>query len=137
MLLYLFIYQLLLTRSILNIILPGSDNFEIYKKIEITQTPSLAKYRNLCFAMFLSALSWIVYLISFTKVHLLNKVRKKAKIRNRYNQAPHLTQDTTWESNKNTIKHHIQERQEVSPCPGGDHKAAMNRQENMENWKHK
>ena len=30
----------------------------------------------------------------------VNKVRKKAKIRNRYNQAPRLTQDTTWESNK-------------------------------------
>ena len=26
-----------------------------------------------------------------------------AKIRKRYNQVPHLTQDTTWESNKNTI----------------------------------
>ena len=29
------------------------------------------------------------------------KVRKKAKIRNRYNQVPHLTQDTIWESDKN------------------------------------
>ena len=74
--------------------------------------------------MFLTALFWIVYFISLTKVHLPNKVRKKAKIRNPYNQAPHLTQDTTWERNSNTIKHHIQEGQEVSPCPGGDHKAA-------------
>ena len=32
------------------------------------------------------------------------KVRKKAKIRKRYNEVPHLTQDTTWESNKNTKK---------------------------------
>ena len=31
------------------------------------------------------------------------KVRKRAKIRKRYNQVPYLTQDTTWESNKNTI----------------------------------
>ena len=31
------------------------------------------------------------------------KVRKRAKIRKRYNQVPHLTQDTTWESNNNTI----------------------------------
>ena len=38
-----------------------------------------------------------------------------------------LTQDTTWESDKNTIKHHIQESQEVSPFSAGDHKAAMNR----------
>ena len=43
------------------------------------------------------------------------KVRKKAKNRNRYNQAPHLNQDTTWESDQNTIKHQIQESQEVSP----------------------
>ena len=28
----------------------------------------------------------------------LVKVSKKAKIRNRYKQVPHLTQDTTWES---------------------------------------
>ena len=31
------------------------------------------------------------------------KVSKEAKIRNRYNQVPHLTQATTWESDKNTI----------------------------------
>ena len=39
-----------------------------------------------------------------------------------YNQAPHLTKDTTWESSKITIKHHTQESQEVSPFPAGDHK---------------
>ena len=38
------------------------------------------------------------------------KVRKTAKIRNRYNQVPHLTQDTTWESDKITIKHHKQKQ---------------------------
>ena len=32
-----------------------------------------------------------------------------AKFRNRYNQEPHLTQDTIWESDKNTSTHHIQE----------------------------
>ena len=32
----------------------------------------------------------------------IRKVRKKAKTRNRYNQVPHLTQDTVWESDKNT-----------------------------------
>ena len=45
------------------------------------------------------------------------KVRKKAKIRHRYNQVPHLTQETTWNSDKNTRKHHIQESEEVSPFP--------------------
>ena len=34
------------------------------------------------------------------------KIRKVATIKNRYNQALHLSQDTTWESDKNTIKHH-------------------------------
>ena len=28
------------------------------------------------------------------------KVSKKANVRNRYDQEPHLTQDTTWESDK-------------------------------------
>ena len=59
------------------------------------------------------------------------KVRKKAKIRNRYNQVPHLTQDSTWESDKNTRKHHTQKSLDVSPFPAGDHKAARNRQDSM------
>ena len=62
-------------------------------------------------------------------------VRKMAKNRTRYNQAPDL--NTTWESDQNTIKHHIQESQEVSPFPGGNHNAAINRQENKTNTKHK
>ena len=37
---------------------------------------------------------------------IFNKVRKTAKIRNQYNQVPHLTQDTTRESDKITIRHH-------------------------------
>ena len=65
----------------------------------------------------------------------LRKVRKTAKIRKRYNQVPHLTQDTTWESNQKFNKHH---QQEVSPFPEGGHKAAnMNRRENIINTRHK
>ena len=64
------------------------------------------------------------------------KVRKTAKIRKRYNQVPHLIENTTWESNKNTINI-INKSQEVSPFPAGDHKAAMNRQESMRNTRHK
>ena len=37
------------------------------------------------------------------KIYISLLVRKTAKIRKWYNQVPHLTQDTTWESNKNTI----------------------------------
>ena len=66
-------------------------------------------------------------------------VKKKAKIKNRYNQVPHLTRDTIWESDKNTRKHRIQESQEVSRFPAGDDKAARNRQDSIikTNVKHK
>ena len=67
----------------------------------------------------------------------INKVSEKAKIRNRYNQVPHLTQDTIWKSDKKTRKHHIQESQEVRPFPAGDHKAAVTRQGSMTNTKGK
>ena len=50
----------------------------------------------------------------------------------RYNQVPHLTQVSTWESNKNTIII-TNKSQEVSPFPSGDHKAAMNRHKSMRN----
>ena len=59
------------------------------------------------------------------------KVRKKANIRNRNNQVPHQTQDTIWESDKKTRKHHIQEGQEVSPFQAGDRRVARNRQVSM------
>ena len=64
-------------------------------------------------------------------LHCFLKVKMKAKIRNRYNQLPHLTRDTIWESDRNTRKHHSQESQDVSPFPAGDHKAARNRQDSI------
>ena len=59
-------------------------------------------------------------------VLLPTKVSKGAKIRNRYNQLPRLTQDT----NGNVINIQLDtanESQEVSPFPAGDHKAHINR----------
>ena len=56
---------------------------------------------------------------------------KKAKIRNRYNQIPHLNRNTIWGSDKNTRKHHTQEGQEVIPFPAGYHKAVTNRQNSI------
>ena len=41
----------------------------------------------------------------------------------RYNQVPHLTQDT----NGKVTKSQLDESQEVSPFPAGDHKAHINR----------
>ena len=53
------------------------------------------------------------------------KVSKVAKIRNRYNQVPHLTQDTNGKvtNSEDTTN----ESQEVSPFPAGDHEAHINR----------
>ena len=55
---------------------------------------------------------------------MLLKVRKRAKIRNRYNQAPHLTQDTNGKVTKAQLDI-TTESQEVSPSPAGDHKASQ------------
>ena len=47
----------------------------------------------------------------------MDKVSKKAKIRNQYNQVPHSTKDTTWERDEIKRKHHIQESLDVTPSP--------------------
>ena len=54
------------------------------------------------------------------------KVSKGANIRNRYNQVPHLTQDTNGKVTNSQLDT-TDERQEVSPFPAGDHKAHINR----------
>ena len=60
-----------------------------------------------------------------TKGALL-KVSKGAKIRNRYNQVPHLTQDTNGKVTNSQLDT-TNESQEVSPFPKGDRKAHINR----------
>ena len=54
-------------------------------------------------------------------------VSKGAKIRNRYNQVPHLTQDTNGKVTNSQLDI-TNESQEVSPFPAGDHEAHINRQ---------
>ena len=54
------------------------------------------------------------------------KVSKGAKIRNGYNQVPHLTQDTNGKVTNSQFDT-TNESQEVSPFPAGDHKAHINR----------
>ena len=66
----------------------------------------------------------------------MDQSKKGGNIRKRYNQVPNLTQDTTWESNKNTI-YVTNKSQEVSLFPAGDHKAAMNRRKSMRYTRHK
>ena len=57
---------------------------------------------------------------------MVTKVSKGAKIRNRYNQVPHLTQDTNGKVT-NSQSDTTNESQEVSPLPAGDHTAQINR----------
>ena len=80
-------------------------------------------------------LYFIFYFTQNTLKDMESKVRKTARIRNRYNQVHHLSQDTNWESNKITIKwiNNTNKSQEVSPFPSGDHKAAKNRRKSMTN----
>ena len=54
------------------------------------------------------------------------EVSKGARIRNRYNQVLHLTQDTNWKVTNSQIDT-TNESQEVSPFPAGDHKVHINR----------
>ena len=60
---------------------------------------------------------------------------KSAEIRNRYNQAPHLTQDTNGKVT-NSQYDTTNDSQEVSPFPAGDHKAHKNKRAQSHN-KHK
>ena len=57
---------------------------------------------------------------------MLYNVSKGAKIRNRYNKIPHLTQDTNGKETNSQLDT-TNESQEVSPFPAGDHKAHINR----------
>ena len=63
------------------------------------------------------------------------KVSKGAKIRNRYNQIPYLTQDTKGKLTHSQL-YTTNESQEVSPFQAGDHKAQINRRAQRRN-KHK
>ena len=56
----------------------------------------------------------------------ISKVSKGAKIRSRYNQVPHPTQDTNGKVTNSQLDT-TNESQEVSPFPAGDHKAHINR----------
>ena len=53
--------------------------------------------------------------------------RKEGKDQESMHSSTTPEPDITWESEKNTMKHHIQESQDTSHLPAGDHKATMNR----------
>ena len=61
-----------------------------------------------------------------------SKVRKRAKIKNRYNQAPHLTQEPNGKMTTSQLDI-TNKSQEVSPFPAGDNKASINRRARKHN----
>ena len=82
----------------------------------------------------------IFFLFSFLVILMIAingffKVSKGAKIRIRYNQVPHLTQDTN-EKVTNSLIDITYESQEVSPFPAGDQMAHINRRA-LRHSKHK
>ena len=64
--------------------------------------------------------------LSFKTSYQHIKVSKCAKNRDRYNQVPHLTQDTNGKVTNSQLDT-TNESQEVSPFPAGDHTAHINR----------
>ena len=64
--------------------------------------------------------------LRFTYKYLTIKVSKGVKIRNRYNQVAHLTQDTNGKVTNSKLDT-TNESQEVSPFSAGEHKAHINR----------
>ena len=74
---------------------------------------------------------WTERQISDIFLNFQKKIRYKPTIPMKYNQIPHLTQDTNGKSDNLTIRHHKQS-QEVSIFPACDHKASTNRRA----WKH-
>ena len=68
----------------------------------------------------------VIYFERSQATNFLIKVSKDAKIRNRYNQVPHMTQDTNGKVTNSQLDT-TNGSQEVSHFPAGDHKAHINR----------
>ena len=63
-----------------------------------------------------------------------SKVGKRAIMRNRYNQAPQLIEDTNGKVTTSQLDI-TNDSQEVSPFPAGDHKASINKRARKHNKK--
>ena len=85
-------------------------------------------------ANMLSSFIFIYIAVNHTNLpqNLSFSVRKRAKIRNRCNQAPHMTQDTNGKVTTSQLDI-TNESQEVIPFPAGDHKVSINRRARKHN----
>ena len=77
---------------------------------------------------FILSISQILFnrTFNFSICKQIIKISEGEKIRNRYNQVPHLTQDTNGKVTNSQL-HTTNESQKVSPFSAGDHKAHINR----------
>ena len=66
-----------------------------------------------------------LFIMKYAKFMEIMKVSKGAKIRNRYNQVPHLTKDTNGKVTNSQLDI-TNENQKASPFQAGDHKAHIN-----------
>ena len=66
------------------------------------------------------------------KLLLFLEVSKGTNIRNRYNQVPHLTQETNGKVTNSQL-YTTNKSQEVRPFPAGDHKAKLKRRTQRHN----
>ena len=83
---------------------------------------------RVCVCVFnMSSLVMLIWILG-----LRLKVIKRAKIRNRFNQVPQLTQDTNGKVTNSQLDI-TNESQEVSPFPAVDHKATINRRAQKHN----
>ena len=93
----------------------------------------LSKFHSLTkvWSLLINIVSLRINKITLIFIKLLSfaiKASNGANIRNRYNQVPHLTQDTNGKDlETNSQFDTTNESQEVSPFPAGDYKAHINR----------
>ena len=97
-------------------------NSPLFQRCQVYDKPPLSK-KNKWLTRFIIFDIWMI-LISGNPVW--KKVSRGAKIRNLYNQVPHLTQDTNGKVTNSQLET-TNESQEVSPFPAGDLKAHINR----------
>ena len=105
---------------------------DFYTSIGLLNQHTNAPFRffnKLCllFSTLLMALNVIKYLsFMYSKLNMCtkSKLRKRTKIRNRYNQAPHMTHDTNGKVTNSQLNI-TTESQEVSPFPAGDQKTSI------------
>ena len=100
--------------------------FELFQSIRRSLNVELAHIKSLRLSACQMRTCNNLYKNGIPLILCMFQVSKGAKIRNRYNQVPDLTQDTNGKVTNSQLDT-TNESQEVSPFPSGDHKAHINR----------